>query len=267
MASATFTGPGGSNASTAIHQSLAALKTITVGDLLYVGEGYRARIRERTFAGVDVNGSPFAPYSNKGPFYLYVNRDATGGRSRSGTRSLTAGRANAQRSAARDTASGNRFAKTGRIGIRTPTGIKYASYAAAKAAHGAGTVNLYGMEQHPHMLDAMVVRAGGSDISQSAAGFMSGGGEMDVFMANQPCDNLQIGFYDDRADRAKGNNEGTRTSPQREFFALSAADLAWGEQAIGRRMIIRANAGAGPAGSSAGEAESLSEDRSDWVPF
>jgi hypothetical protein len=106
--------------------TLAALKTVTAGDLLYVGEGYRSRIRERTFAGVDVNGSPFAPYSTRGPFYRFPNKDAANGRTAAGD-------------AARTTASKNRFAKTGRIGIRTATGIRCESYSAAKAAHGAAT--------------------------------------------------------------------------------------------------------------------------------
>lgn len=57
MGSSTFTTPAGA----AIHQSLTALTVVTVGDLLYVGEGYRARIRERTFAGIDVNGNGDPP--------------------------------------------------------------------------------------------------------------------------------------------------------------------------------------------------------------
>jgi hypothetical protein len=252
MGSATFTTSSGGDAGAAIRQSLAALKVITVGDLLYVGEGYRSMIREDTFNGVDANGVPFAPYSTRSPFYLYPNG--------------AVGRSPAVK-AAKATAAKNRFAKTGRIGIRTATGIKYESYAAAKAAHGVGSVNLFGMQQHPHMLDAMVVRAGGSEITQSAAGFMSGGSEMDAFQANQACNELAIGFYDDTAERAKGNNEGTSTIPKREFFALSQARIAWGERAIAERMLIRAKAGGGTAGSTSAPAQELSDDRNDWIPF
>jgi len=252
MGSATFTTSSGGDAGAAIRQSLAALKVITVGDLLYVGEGYRSQIREDTFNGIDANGVPFAPYSTRSPYYLYPNG--------------AVGRSPAVK-AAKATASANRFAKTGRIGIRTATGIKYESYAAAKAAHGVGGVNLYGMQQHPHMLDAIVVRAGGSEISQSAGAFFSGSSEMDAFQANQECNALALGFYGDEADRAKGNNEGTSTIPARFFFGLSAARIAWGERAIAQRMLIRAKAGGGTAGSTSSPAQEISDDRNDWVPF
>jgi len=240
---ATFLGPNGAPASAAIRATVAALGTITVGDLLYVGQGYKSRIRERTFAGTDVNGAPFAPYSERGPFYLYVNHDATGSRSVSGTGSLTAKQFNEKRKSARATAAAGRFAKTGRIGIRTPTGIKYESYAAAKSAHGSG-VNLYGMEQHPHMLDLIMVRAGGSEVS-GATGSFDFGSEFEAFSSNQPCTNLALGFYGDEALRAEGNNEGTgKGGIKREFFALNASDLAWGEKAIAERLVIRARAAA-----------------------
>lgn len=220
---ATFTGPAGASASASIRATVSTLKTITVGDLLMVGGGYVSRIRERTFAGTDVNGAPFAAYSSKGPFYLYVNKDATGDRG------------------ARATAARGRHAKIGRIGIRTATGIKFESYGAAKAAHGASTPNLYGMEQHPHMLDTMMVKAGGSEVVGGAPTF---GSEFEAFEANQPCDSLNIGFYGEEAARAQGNNEGTGKTPKREFFALNAEDLAWGERAIGERIAIRARAAA-----------------------
>jgi hypothetical protein len=224
---ATFTGPGGADPRVSIRREVQALSTITVGDLLYVGMGYLSKIRERTFAGIDVNGAPFAPYSDKGPFYLYVNKNATTGR------------------AARATAAKNRHAKTGRIGVRTPTGIRYESYAAAKAAHGVSNVNLFGMGQNPHMLDAIIVRAGGSESSLMDAEFTAGGSELNVFEQNQPCTLLTLGFYGDEAERARGHNEGTSKLPKREFFALNAGDLAWGERAVAQRMMLRARLGGG----------------------
>ncbi len=216
---ATFTGPGGADASASIRATVLALSTVTVGDLLLVGQLYRSRIRERTFSGVDVNGAPFQEYSTRGPFYLYPNQSATKDR------------------AARATAAKNRHVKTGRIGIRTATGIRYESYAAAKAAHGVAGVNLYGLEAHPHMLDAIMVKAGGSEV---AGGLPSFGSEFEAFEQNQPCSSLTLGFYDDTAERARGHNEGTSKLPKREFFALNAEDLAMGERAIGERMQIRA---------------------------
>jgi hypothetical protein len=247
---ATFLAPGGQDPGTAIRATVSALTTVTVGDLLFVGQGYRSHIRERTFSGVDVNGAPFAPYSTKGPFYLYPNKSATGDRK------------------VRATAAAGRHAKTGRIGVRTPTGIKYESYAAAKAAHGSPGVTLYGMEQHPHMLDAIIVRAGGQEVSGAGAG--SFGSELEAFEGNSPCAMLALGFYGDEAERAKGHNEGTSKLPKREFFALNAADLAWGERAIAQRMQIRARRGeAGPSGSGPASAPSTggAEDRSDWISF
>jgi hypothetical protein len=222
--------------------------------MLYVGEGYRADIRERTFAGVDVDGAAFAPYSERGPYYFYANKDAASGRTAAGRQ-------------ARATASKNRFAKTGSIGVRTSTGIRYESYGAAHAAHGSPTPNLYGMEQHPHMLDAIVVRAGGSEINQAGSAFMAGASDMDAFMANQPCNSLEMGFYGDEALRAQGNDEGTRTSPARHFFGLNAGELAKGEARVARRLMIRAAAGGGTAGSTAGPVAELSDDRDDWVGF
>ena len=42
---------------------------ITADDILYAGQRQRTRILDRTRQGVDVNGSPFARYSTKGPYY------------------------------------------------------------------------------------------------------------------------------------------------------------------------------------------------------
>lgn len=230
-ANASFLGPNRSDPGIAVRAEMEALKTATVGDLLYVGMGYRARIRQRTLAGVDVNGAPFAPYSTRGPYYFYPNRDSTSGRTAEGRK-------------ARATAAKGRHEKTGRIGIRTPTGIRYESYAAMKSALGRSGVDLYGAEQHTHMLDTLLVKAGGSESAFTASEamlFNSGGqDEFAAFEANQPCTQLVLGFYGPEAERARGNNEGTSTVPKREFFALSQEDLEWGSKAIGTRMQIRA---------------------------
>ena len=68
---------------------------------------------------------------------------------------------------ARATAAKGRHAATGREGTRTPFGIRYdGGYAKAKQAHGVGNMNLYGMEQHTHMLDTMMVKAGQYTVSE-----------------------------------------------------------------------------------------------------
>ena len=152
-AGAVFVAPGGGDASTAIHAELHALTAPTIGDLLFVGQLFRSRIRARTFQGMDVNGAPFTAYSQRGPYYFYPS--PISGRTAEGR-------------AARATAARNRHAKTGRIGIRTAQGIKYESYAAMKSALGRPTVDLYGAQQHPHMLDTMLCgRCGGTGSSPS----------------------------------------------------------------------------------------------------
>jgi hypothetical protein len=235
-AAAVFIAPGGGDAVTAIRRELHALTTPTEGDLLHVGQIFRSRIRQRTFQGIDVNGAPFAPYSQRGPFYLYPNRESASGRTAAGK-------------AARATAAKNRHQKTGRIGVRTATGIKYASYAAAKAAHGVATVNLYGMEQHTHMLDTMLVKCGGFVLDSTGEG-LDFGSELQAFEQGAPASQLTLGFYGPEAERAKGHNEGTAKLPKREFFALNQEDLALGSRAIAERMMIRAKSGhQGPSSS------------------
>lgn len=230
---AVFVTPNGSPASGAIRASMEAATTPTVGDQLYCGQIFRARIRKRTLDGIDVNGAPFTPLSTKGPYYLYPNRDSAGGNRR-----------------AMATASRNRHRATGRIGFRTAIGIRYESYSAAKSAHGSGA-NLYGLEQHVHMLDTLLVKAGGAESQPSEDGFNSPS-DLSAFEQNYPGSQVTLGFYGPEAERAKGNNEGvpSRGLPKREFFALSTQDLQLGERAIAQRMVIRArNPSSGPGGS------------------
>jgi hypothetical protein len=233
-ATASFTGPNGQDARAAMEWGVRTATTPTTGDLLYSGQVFRSRIRERTFRGVDVNGVPFTGYSTKGPYYFYPNREVGDTGKRAGTRNHT----QAQVRAARATAAKGRQAKVG--GVRTPYGIKYASYAAAKSGHGAANVNLYGMEQHTHMLDTLLVKVGGMEIGVSADALMDNS-EMAAFEQNQPATEMALGFYGAEAARAKGNNEGIPGRlPKREFFALNEQDLMIGEQAIVERMSTRA---------------------------
>ncbi len=227
---ATFTGPGGKPAGASIRATVHTLSTPTTGDLLAIGQAFRSRIRRRTQEGVDVDGVPFAPYSTNGPYYLYVNGAV--GIARGGTPETRKARA---------TASRNRHIKTGRIGVRTPFGIKYESYAAAKTAHGRANVDLYGLQQHTHMLDTMMVRAGGSEVN-GVAGELDFGSEFEAFENIAPATELQIGFYGPEAARAQGHNEGTGKLPRRRFFVLSTDDIQIGERMLGERMIARAKA-------------------------
>ena len=246
---AQFIGPGGEDPRASIRQTVQALGTVTAGDLLAVGQSiFRPNIRTRTLRGVDVNEAAFTPYSQNGPYYFYLNRDI----------GLARGpKATPQTKRARKTAAANRFSEIkgkathysipgiGEAAInakRTPYGIRYPSYAAAKAAHGVGNVNLFGMEQHPHMLDAMMVRAGGMEVSRDAAEF---GSDLEAFEQGVQCSEMTVGFYDETAGRARGNNEGAGNLPMRRFFALNAQDLNFGERLIARRMLLRARRGGG----------------------
>src|SRR5579863_9082562 len=103
---ATFTGPGGADPLFVVHGEVEALTLITTGDMLLCGQLFRTRIRQRTAAGIDVDGSPFAPYSEKGPYYLYPNRETA----------HRPGRSPVLARYARATAAKNRYAKTGRVG-------------------------------------------------------------------------------------------------------------------------------------------------------
>jgi len=227
---ATFTGPDGQPAGGSIRQLLQVLTTPTVGDLLFVGQVFRSRIRRRTEQGIDVNGAAFVPYSTR-PYYFYPNRDSAGNNRE-----------------ARATVARGRFNKTGRLGKRTPLGIRYeGGYAEAKAAHGRPGVDLYGLEQHVHMLDTMMVRAGGVELSAEAGEFLFGDATEIQAGGLAAATELNIGFYGPEWERAKGNNEGTATIPKREFFALNDQDLRIGEQGIAERMIARGNRTANPS--------------------
>lgn len=114
---------------------------LTSTDILYGLNRQKARILDRTARGVDLNGSAFAPYSTRGPYYYYPNRGATPGARR---------------------ASAGRLGKKIGAGVRTRVGLKFASYADFKSALGRGTVDLFG-PRAPHMMQAIVVKSTGGD--------------------------------------------------------------------------------------------------------
>jgi len=231
---ATFMGANGSTPQVVMQRFQDALQP-TVGDCLLLGQIARSQIRKRTFSGVDSEGASFAPYSTKGPYYFYPNGDV--GSTRGGSAAVKHARA---------TAAKNRFAKLGGakgVGVRTPYGIRYESYAAAKAAHGADGVNLFGMEQHSHMLDAIIVRAGGAEIDQAGGEFLdiSSDDELDAFAQGSRSNEFFIGIYDERSDRGRGHNEGAGHLPRRHWFDLNAGDYALMKPVLINRMRTRAN--------------------------
>jgi hypothetical protein len=66
----------GEDARLAVRYMVRALSTTTVGNMMYIGQVYRSRIRQRTLDGIDLNGASFTPYSTKGPYYFYPNRES-----------------------------------------------------------------------------------------------------------------------------------------------------------------------------------------------
>jgi hypothetical protein len=96
------------------------------------------------------------------------------------------------------------------------------------------------MEQHTHMLDTMMVKAGQYTTTEDV---LEGDAISTASDQVQPAYELAIVFYGPEAERAKGNNEGNRYVPKREFFGLNAQDLAIGEQALGERMMARVRRG------------------------
>jgi hypothetical protein len=159
---------------------------LTVEDLLYALNRQKTRILERTARGVDVNESPFAPYSTHGPYYFYPVRFSKTYHIGAFTKQ------NRTRGAA-----ASRFAK--KVGgSRTRLGVKYASYAAFKSALGRSAVDLMGPSA-PHMLQAIVVKA-----TSPEAGV--------------------VGIYGSEADRAEGHNVGAGRLPKREFFGWGPKD-------------------------------------------
>ncbi len=212
MAGIAFTAPGGGDPVQHMLRVGRAAQP-TTGDALYAGENQRTRILSRTERGVDYQDAPFAPYSTKGPYYFYP--------------------AKGQSLKARGKAAGRRSKATGGAGVRTPYGIRYASYGAAKAALGRGTVDLFGIEHHPHMLNAMAILAGSASLP---FGQSAGGGENLA-----PVDAIQIGFWGDEAKRARGHNEGTAKLPRRRFLDASESDKAAMERDMGERIDRRMN--------------------------
>ena len=220
---ATFTAPGGGDPVAHIQQMQAAVVT-TTGDMLLCGQIVRSRIVQRTTVGTDMNGAPFTPYSTKGPYYFYPNGPV--------------GRSHEER--AKQTA--RRFKAIGSKGHRTPLGIRYESYADAKASHGRANVDLFNLIQEPHMMNGIAVKAGGSEIDMAGGDIMSLGAssELDAWGQNQPCREVRVGLYDEAlAERARGNDEGTEHVPQRKFLGANPEDLDVCRVAVTERMIAR----------------------------
>lgn len=175
----------------------------TEGDLLLAGQTERSRILARTEAGVDVDGSPFAPYNNSRPYYFYPSGPV--GKERAGNQ-------------LRNAKSGvKRFAK--KVG-RTKSavtgsglGLRFDSYRAFKETYlERQNVDLRG-PRAPHMLQEMLIKAGGA-----VGGFEDQ--RIGIDDRTSPATNFTLGIYGSAAARAIGNNQ------HRHFFGSNAEDHA-----------------------------------------
>lgn len=204
---ATFLGPNGSRPSEFILK-LAHQAQPTVSEALFAGQAMRTRIRERTAAGVDYTGQPFAEYAES----------------------------------------------TRREKIR-------------HLGH-ADTVDLFGFQQHPHMLNAIQVVSGNQlAMSNSDMGNLFGiemdtsAGEFSEDMT--PASIVSLVIPDGpEAERARAHNDGatvrtrlgsgkgkpkkggraTVTLPERRFFDASPDDVEFMQFAIAQRRDARLRA-------------------------
>lgn len=241
QATATFRGPGGQDPVAAVHNITLALVP-TQGDMLLAGQIWRSRIVQRTQNGVDVNGAPFAAYSANGPYYFYPGTEGHG-MSRSQAHGLykfasfessSLDRKLSEYYRLRGVAAEGRHGKSGKVGKRTALGIRYDSYGAAHAALGRSNVDLFGLEHHPHMMGAMLVKAGGTELDMSATL------DLDPSSNTSPCSQMNLGFYGEQEARARGHNEGAGHLPQRRFFDASAEDLHVMKETMLARAVARA---------------------------
>jgi hypothetical protein len=199
----------------------------TEGDLLAAGFSQRTRILERTGAGVDVDGAPFAQYDTTRPYY-YRPWDRPGlgrkGSSLGERRSLLSDSAR-QRSTARFFKRIGGSLRTGELKFkgevidsihgRERDTIKFASYDAFKRALGRTNVDLMG-PRAPHMLQAIEIRSGGSHL---------GGTEAPVYEGSpDEANELVMGIYGEKAAIAQGHNTGDGTNKRRRFFGANDFD-------------------------------------------
>lgn len=134
-----------------------------------------------------------------------------------------------------------------------------AGYAKQKIARigSASPVDLFGFQNHPHMLNTILIKAGGAEFPPGAVGE----GVEAVYPGRQ-IEHFEAGFYGDEAVRARVHNEGgsvrTRLGtgksgrkpkpggkasfemPVRHFWDANAEDIRLMEFAIGERAEARA---------------------------
>lgn len=175
--------------------------TVPRETMLLAGESVRSHIVQDTAHGVDAEGSTFAPYSKKGPYYY--NPSTGGGKFRARAPHVAAARLHGL------------LKRRGLPGAlsRNGTTIRFESYAEFKATFGRLNVDLRGIDA-PHMLDQIEVQA----------------------TANE----ARIFIQGEAGGRAQGHNVGAGRLPRRTFFAISQ-DAAQSVLATIRDWILKRN--------------------------
>lgn len=208
----------------------------TAGDALYAAQRQRTRILERTLRGVDVEGRPFEPYSQDGPYYYYPNGRVgsskfTNQQNKSAVRRLL--KRTAGVTAIRSEYGGHEG--VGGTKTRTGLGIKFESYADFKASIGRAGVDLYG-PRAPHMMQAIAVAVNGQDMGMNDQGTGLGGNQA-------PAEVFSLGIYGEAAGRASGHNTGInprwKRRHQRHFFGASASDISAMVSDVTSRIVAR----------------------------
>lgn len=198
---------------------LAAGLEPSAGDLALVGQLIRADIREKTAAGLDVDGASFAPYKTDRPYYY--NASSAGGKFAAGSESSI--RAAAKRLHGKLEAKDRAGQLSG-----TRRTVKFESYDAFKEAFGRDNVDLQGVAA-PHMLDAIVVRVNGQDVAEGES--VSG-----------KADEVVVGIFDSRAAAiASGHttDERPKGMPKRRFFGVSKEARERSVELLRERILLR----------------------------
>lgn len=216
----------------------------TQGDIVAAAVLQHGVILERTAAGVDADGAPFAPYSDIGP--IYINLSSAGGaatpkqrisaakrlagkvgfatkvfrrKKPKGTMARAAERRKAVEEKSKEK-SGTKFRKIDGvtpIGGITPGGyLKAPSYQWFKQVFlGRSGVDLFGIRA-PHMLQALLVRFGGSEQPPDRIPALNSN-------PGEPLD-VELGLYGEEAARGSGHNEGFGALPRRHWLGFGRGD-------------------------------------------
>lgn len=202
----------------------------TVSDLLYVGQRHRSRVLQRTQRGVDFEEKAFAGYSTKRPYYW---NPTAGKKGLSLNKRIAAVQRIMKKLSGRKTGYVRVFRESGKV-VAEVRGhgdtIKFPSYAAFKQALGRTNVDLRG-PRAPHMLQAIVVRVGATEIGN---GLQSVPGD-----STERASELRVGIYGPEAERASAHNTGTSRLPQRKFLGASDAEKGRMEADLVSRVLAR----------------------------